>query len=376
MEGITLQEHFATLEDPRIDRTKHHQLLAIITIALCAVICGADTWVDVEEFGKAKRVWFERFLDLPNGIPSHDTFGRVFARLDPEQFQACFLSWVQAINTVLPAQQIAIDGKTARRSHDRGAGKAAIQTVSAWASATHLVLAQRHVKEHSNEQTALPILLKQLELAGCMADASTLWGACPRLPSRSKSRTGSMSWPSKPIRGRCIRTWSTCLPTQRPTGLPTSCMTLTTPWTKAMGGSNAASIGRLPIPNALPISMPSRPGRGCAALAWETAERRIGQQVSKERRYYIMSLAGEAQAFGDAVRSHWGVENGLHWVLDIAFQEDASRMRKDHSQQNFVVLRHMALNLLKQEHTAKCGIKARRLKAGWSDDYLHQVLAA
>ena len=125
MEGMTLQEHFASLEDPRVERTKRHQFLAIITIALCAVMCGADTWVDVEEFGYAKRAWFETFLDFPNSIPSHDTFGRVFARLDPEQFQACFLSWVQAINTVLPAQQIAIDGKTARRSHDRGVGKAA-----------------------------------------------------------------------------------------------------------------------------------------------------------------------------------------------------------------------------------------------------------
>jgi hypothetical protein len=140
MEGITLQEHFATLEDPRVERTKRHQLLAIIAIALCAVICGADTWVDVEEFGKSKRAWLETFLELPNGIPSHDTFGRVFARLDPEQFQACFLSWVQAINAVLPTQQIALDGKTARRSHQRAEGKAAMQMVSAWAEARHLVL--------------------------------------------------------------------------------------------------------------------------------------------------------------------------------------------------------------------------------------------
>ena len=143
-----------------------------------------------------------------------------------------------------------------------------------------------------------------------------------------------------------------------------------------MDASNDASIGRSPILLALPISMPSKPGRGCAALAWETAKRTVGEQESTERRYYLTSLPGEARAFGAAVRSHWGVENGLHWVLDIAFQEDASRMRKDHSQQNFIILRHMALNLLKQEQTAKCGIKARRLKAGWSVDYLRQVLAA
>ena len=189
MEGITLQEHFATLEDPRVERTKRHQLLAIITIALCAVICGADTWVDVEEFGHAKRAWLETFLELPNGIPSHDTFGRVFGRLDPEQFQACFLSWVQAINTVLPAKPIAIDGKTARRSHDHGVGKAAIQMVSAWATETHLVLAQRHVKEHSNEQTALPFLLEQLDLAGCIVSIDAM-GCLPKIARQIKKQDG------------------------------------------------------------------------------------------------------------------------------------------------------------------------------------------
>jgi predicted transposase YbfD/YdcC len=189
MEGITLQEHFANLQDPRVERTKHHQLLALITIALCAVMCGADTWVEVEEFGQAKRAWLETLLDLPNGIPSHDTFGRVFARLDPHQFQACFLSWVQAINTVLPAQQIAIDGKTARRSHDRGVGKAAIQMVSAWATQSHLVLAQRHVAEHSNEKTALPFLLGQLELAGCIVSIDAM-GCHAKIARQIKQQEG------------------------------------------------------------------------------------------------------------------------------------------------------------------------------------------
>ncbi len=188
-EGITLHEHFAGLQDPRVERTKPHQLLAIITIALCAVICGADTWVDVEEFGHAKRAWLETFLESPNGIPSHDTFGRVFARLDPEQFQACFLAWVQAINTVLPVQQIAIDGQTARSSRDRASGKAAIQMVSAWATETHLVLGQRQVKEHSNEQMALPFLLEQWELAGCIVSIDAM-GCLPKIARQIKERDG------------------------------------------------------------------------------------------------------------------------------------------------------------------------------------------
>jgi predicted transposase YbfD/YdcC len=375
MEGITLQEHFATLEDPRIDRTKHHQLLAIITIALCAVICGADTWVDVEEFGKAKRVWFERFLDLPNGIPSHDTFGRVFARLDPEQFQACFLSWVQAINTVLPAQQIAIDGKTARRSHDRGAGKAAIQTVSAWASATHLVLAQRHVKEHSNEQTALPILLKQLELAGCIVSIDAM-GCLPKIAKQIKEQDGEYVLALKANQGTMYQDVVDLFADAEANGFADFVHDTHHTVDKGHGRLERRQYWTIADPECIAYLNAKQTWTGLRSIGMVEAERRIGQQVSKERRYYIMSLAGEAQAFGDAVRSHWGVENGLHWVLDIAFQEDASRMRKDHSQQNFVVLRHMALNLLKQEHTAKCGIKARRLKAGWSDDYLHQVLAA
>src|SRR5260370_37687768 len=181
-------------------------------IALCAVICGADTWVDVEEFGHAKRAWLESFLELPIGIPSHDTFGRVFARLKPEQFQACFLSWVQAINAILPAPQIAIDGKTARRPHERAEGKAAIQMVSAWARARHLVLAQRHLAEHANEKTALPFLLEQLDLAGCIVSLDAMGWHAKFARQRKRARWGVCAGRSSPIKAPCIRTWSICLP--------------------------------------------------------------------------------------------------------------------------------------------------------------------
>jgi predicted transposase YbfD/YdcC len=375
MEGITLQEHFATLEDPRVERTKRHQLLAIITIALCAVICGADTWVDVEEFGKAKRVWFETFLDLPNGIPSHDTFGRVFAHLDPEQFQACFLSWVQAINAVLPTQQIAIDGKTARRSHDRGAGKAAIQTVSAWASASHLVLAQRQVKEHSNEQTALPLLLKQLELAGCIVSIDAM-GCLPKIAKQIKEQDGEYVLALKANQGTLYQDVVDVFDDALTTGFADLKHETHHSVDKGHGRLEHRQYWTIFDPACLAYLNAKEAWTGLRSVGMVEAERKVGEHVSRERRYYITSLAGDARAFGAAVRSHWSVENGLHWVLDIAFQEDASRMRKDHSQQNFVVLRHMALNLLKQEQTAKCGIKARRLKAGWSEDYLRQVLAA
>jgi predicted transposase YbfD/YdcC len=375
MEGITLQEHFATLQDPRVERTKRHQLLAIITIALCAVICGADTWVDIEEFGHAKRAWLETFLDLPNGIPSHDTFGRVFARLDPEQFQACFLSWVQAINTVLPAQQIAIDGKTARRSRERTTGKAAIQMVSAWATQTHLVLAQRHVQEHSNEQTALPILLKQLDLAGCIVSIDAA-GCLPKIARQIKEQEGEYVLALKANQGTLYQDVVDLFADAEASGFAQ--------WVhdthqsleeKAHGRLERRQYWTISDPECIAYLNAKQTWMGLRSVGMVEAQRGLGEQVSTERRYYIMSLSGDARAFGAAVRSHWGVENGLHWVLDIAFQEDQSRMRKDHSQQNFVVLRHMALNLLKHEQTAKCGIKAKRLKAGWSEDYLRQVLA-
>lgn len=375
MEGITLQEQFASLHDPRVERTKRHQLLAIITIALCAVMCGADTWVDVEEFGHAKRAWLETFLELPNGIPSHDTFGRVFARLDPEQFQACFLSWVQAINRVLPAQQIAIDGKTARRSHDRGAGKSAIQMVSAWATESHLVLAQRHVKEHSNEQTALPILLKQLELAGCIVSIDAM-GCLPKIAKQIKEQHGEYVLALKDNQGTMYQDVVDLFADAETTGFTQFVHDMYHSVDKAHGRLEHRHYWTITDPTCIAYLNAKERWPGLRSVGMVEAERHIGAQVSKERRYYLLSLSGDARTFGAAVRSHWQVENGLHWVLDIAFQEDASRMRKDHSQQNFVVLRHMALNLLKQEQTATCGIKARRLKAGWSDEYLHKVLAA
>lgn len=190
----SITEHWSKLEDPRGDCGKRHQLIEIISIAVCAVICGADGWVDVELFGNSKKEWLKTFLDLPHGIPSHDTFGKVFALLDAQQFQDRFMDWVQAVNEVTKGQLVAIDGKTIRRSHDRFIGKAAIHMVSAWASANHLLLGQTKTDAHSNEITAIPELLRMLEVSGCPDAASGPWGARQRLPGRLLTRGLTMLW--------------------------------------------------------------------------------------------------------------------------------------------------------------------------------------
>jgi len=317
MEGMTLHEHFATLEDPRVERTKHHQLLAIITIALCAVICGADTWVDIEEFGKAKRAWLETFLELPNGIPSHDTFGRIFARLDPEQFQACFLSWVQAINTVLPAQQIAIDGKTARRSHDRAAGKAAIQTVSAWASQTHLVLAQRHVKEHSNEQTALPLLLEQLELAGCIVSIDAM-GCLPKIAKQIKEQDGEYVLALKANQGTLYQDVVDLFTDALSTGFADLEHDTHASVDKGHGRLEHRQYWTISDPACIAYLNAKQTWTGLRSIGMVEAERTVGEQVSTERRYSLTSLPGEARAFGGSKMACIGCSTSRFKKIPVA----------------------------------------------------------
>jgi len=371
--GSTITEHFATLTDPRIDHTKRHQLLDLLTIALCAIICGADEWVAMEEFGNAKREWFDTFLTLPNGIPSHDTFGRVFAALDPNHLQQCFLAWVQQTMLQTDGAVIACDGKTVRRSHDRGAGKAAVHMVSAWASAQHLVLGQVAVDEKSNEITALPALLNLLMLKGCIvtidamgcqtAIAQTIidWEADYVLALKENHDT---------VYHEVVHLFADAHATGFADYDHDAAETVD-------GGHGRVEIRRywtISDPLTLAHLDPDKEWAGLRGIGMVAAERREKGKVSRETRYYLTSL-GDAATFGRAVRSHWGIENGLHWVLDIAFREDESRARAGASAANLVVLRHIALNLLKKEATAKVGIKNKRLKAGWDERYLLKVIA-
>jgi len=370
----SIAKHFSRVKDPRIDRTKRHRLLDIIMIAICAVICGADSWVDIELFGKTKIDWLKTFLGLPNGIPSHDTFGRVFAALNPEEFESSFMEWVQAINQLTQGQVIAIDGKQLRGSHDSGVGKNAIYMVSAWATENQLVLGQRKVDDKSNEITAIPKLLKLLEVKGCIVMVDAI-GTQTKIARTIVEQGGDYILAVKENQGHLYEDIHDLFADNQQfnyEGIPHS-------YAKMVNKDH----GRIEIRQCWTISDPEylanirdlKRWEGIQTLVMILSERRIEEEIEVQDRYFISSLESNAEKTLRAKRSYWGIENRLHWVLDIAFNEDRSRVRKDNAPQNFAVLRHMALNLLKQEKTAKGGIKAKRLQCGWNVDYLLKVLA-
>jgi predicted transposase YbfD/YdcC len=370
---LSIVEHFASLEDPRLERTKLHPLRSIVTIAICAVIGGAESWDDIELFGQAKADWFASFLELPHGIPSHDTFNRVFAALDPVQFRRCFLSWMEAVTAVLPAQVIAVDGKTLRRSHDRQHGKKALHLVSAWASANRLVLAQVPVDEKSNELTALPELLGALVLAGCVVTIDAM--GCHRpIVQQILDEGGDYVVALKDNQETLAQEVELSfrageadafagIQHDQAVTVDTGHGRIETRRLQVI--DDAAVLGWLQERHAWP---------GLKAIGWVQAERRIGTERTVEDRYYLLSRPLTAAAFGDAVRSHWGIENCVHWVLDVTFSEDQSRIRAGSAAENFALLRHIALNLLQQQQTKRVSLKGKRKKAGWDTDYLLQVL--
>lgn len=371
-----LTTHFAGLPDPRLARTTRHPLLSIVTIALCAVLAGADSWDSIAAFGEVRRGWFASFLDLPHGIPTHDTFNRVFAALDPAAFRAAFAAWMAAITGVLPAQVIALDGKTLRGSQDQRLGKSAIHLVSAWATANQLVLAQVKVDDKSNEITALPALLQQLALRGCIVTLDAL--GCQRtIAAQIVAQQADYVLALKDNQPTLAAEVQECFAQVDAEGRHAAGVERTTTTDKGHGRLEVRRHTVLSDPEALAWLQDGRQWPGLAAVGRVEAERRVGEKRSRETRYYLLSQALAAAAFGAAVRSHWGIENQVHWVLDMTFAEDRSRVRSKHAAENLAVLRHLALNLLRRAPTRRpVSLKAKRLAAGWDTDYLLEILQA
>lgn len=373
---LALTQHFAQLEDPRVERTRLHKLVDILVIAICAVIAGAESWDDIALFGEAKQDWFATFLDLPNGIPSHDTFNRVFAALDPDQFRAGFASWVQAVLPAVPPQVIALDGKTVCGSQDRYHGKAPIHMVSAWASASRLVLAQVKVEDKSNEITALPELLRQLAIKGCVVTMDAM-GCQREIAEQIVAQEADYVLALKANQPDLLEEVVDCFTQAEADAYQEVCHQAAETINKGHGRLELRHHTVLTEPTYLAWLQEAQHWPGVQALGRVEAERRIGVEQTKEARYYLLSRAMSATAFAEAVRSHWGIENAVHWVLDVTFGEDHSRMRAGHAAENMAVLRHLVRNLLEREQSEPGrSLKGKRLKAGWDHDYLLKILTS
>lgn len=363
-------KHFSKLTDPRVDRTKRHLLEDIIIIAICGTICGADGWTEIEEYGKTKFKWLKTFLLLPNGIPSHDTFGRVFSLLDPEEFQQCFLEWVQSVVTLTKGEVVAIDGKTLRKSFDKASEKAAIHMVSAWASTNRMVLGQVKVDDKSNEITAIPKLLQILEVSGSIITIDAM-GCQKKIASVIKENGADYVLALKENQPKLYEDVSVFFDKALKNGFGDIQYDYHETKDKGHGRIERRCYWQV---SDITWVKHKEGWDGLNSIGMVESHRCVGDKKSVERRYYINSIENDVKQFAHAVRSHWGIENSVHWVLDIAFREDESRVRKDNSPQNLAMLRHIALNLIKQEKSIRYGIKKKRLKSGWDNDYLLKVL--
>jgi len=381
----SISEHFAALTDPRARQGKDHLLVDILTITLCAVICGADDWVAVATFGETKKGWLRTFLALPNGIPSHDTFGRVFRVLDPDELRRCFLEWVRAVLDETDAsekvgglgqQVVAVDGKTLRRSHDRRSGKDALHLVSAWATESGLVVGQVATDAKSNEITAIPALLRLLALEGTTVTIDAM--GCQTAIARQIVEQGAdyvlALKDNQPTVHEQVRLAFVDADAAVGTTLPLADLVAHTTVGKDHGRIERRRCRAIGDPDYLAFIDPAGAWPNLKSVVCVESTRRIGDAVSTATRHYLSSLPADAALLQRVIRSHWGIENRLHWVLDLAFHEDSSRVSADHAPENLAIVRHIALNLLRGDPNRRIGLKNSRFKAALNDSYLRSIL--
>ena len=370
--NVSFLNHFETLTDPRIERSKEHLLIDIVAIAILAVISGADGWGAIELYGKTKYEWLKGFLELPNGIPSHDTFSRVFARIEPKQFQECFLSWVNSITQKLELEVIAIDGKTMKQSYDRNQSQKPLHIVSAWSASHQLVLGQKKVNKKSNEVTAIPALLELLEIEKSIITIDAM-GCQKEIAALIIKKKGDYLLALKgnqKLLHKDVKDWFELARKEEFAGREHSY------YQQIEGGHHR--VEKRQIWTVAVSELPSLHNQslwtGLKTVVMIVSERRLWNKTTTEVRFYLSSLASNAEKISQAIRSHWGIENSLHWTLDVTFSEDKSRIRKDHSPENFALIRRLAVNLLKQEKGFKGSLKMKRYLAGMDNNYLVQIL--
>ena len=367
----SILEHFSDIKDIRIERGKKHKLIDIITISICAVVCGADGWEDIELYGITRKKWLGEFLELPNGIPSHDTFARVFAHINPEEFNKSFLNWVKGICKRTAGEIIAFDGKQSRNSGDEKNGQGVINTVSAWAISNKLVLGQRKVEGKSNEITALPELINVLDLAGCIVTIDAM--GCQReivkkIVKKEADYVIAVKNNQPSLYERVEQLFKQAIKTHGQS-LRMSSFT-----------SKEINRGREEVRNYLMISDietsidPSKKWDKLNSIGMVESVRVVNGKTSVETRYFISSLEDDIKKIVEAIRGHWSIENSLHWVLDVTFKEDNSRIKKDNAPANFAVLRHIAVNLMGQNQTRKLSVRKKRFLASLDEEYSRELL--
>jgi predicted transposase YbfD/YdcC len=372
--GLGIFAFFESVPEPRVERTRLHPLVNVLIIAMLAMICVGEGWEDMEEFGLAKAEWLGTFLDLRNGIPSADTFRRVLSAVNPKAFNACFVAWVQALSVGTSGKLVAIDGKTVRHSFNRATGRKALHIVSAWIAENRLTLGQIVTEEKSNEITAIPKLLELLDIRGATITVDAM--GCQRAIAEKVIEQGGDY-----IMG--LKGNQETAHKEVEEFFTDACATdfKNVPHTfhETVDGSDHGrlEVRRVWASQELNWFADLEKWKGLRSIIMIESERTVGDaKTSSERRYYWSSHVVDAKAFADMIRGHWGIENQLHWCLDVGFREDESRIRTDHGPENLALLRKIAMNLAKSERTHKKGIQAKRKLAAWSDTYLLKLLQA
>ena len=369
----SVSQCFKELTDPRVIGRSQHYLSDILTIVLCAVISGADGFNDIEMFGRCKESFFRTFLELPNGIPSHDTINRVMSMLSPDDFSKCFMEWVKSLSKRISGI-VAIDGKTLRSSFHDAESRDCLHMVSAWSVENGLVLGQVRTNEKSNEITAIPILLSLLDIEGCVVTIDAM-GCQTEIAQKILDGGGNYMLALKGNQGNSHEAVEQLFKWEKKNNFSGVTYSQFSEVEKDHGRietRSVFSIGKLEEIDGLGLE--KWPELKSVTLV--ESMREIKGKLTVESRYYLSSLAADAEYIGKTIRGHWGIENSLHWVLDVVFNEDKARNRKDHSATNMTIIRHMAVNLVKGDKSSKASIRGRRLKAGWDDNYLLKLISA